>query len=49
MPESLVNMALGEKVKPYDSYDIGKLFIRYSLDLICDIEEFEKLSVYGTL
>jgi len=49
MPEALVNLALDVKVEPFDTYDIGKLFIRYSFDLICDIEEFEKLSVYGTL
>ena len=49
MPEALVNLALDVKVEPFDTYDIGKLFIRYSFDLICDIEEFEKLSIYGTL
>ena len=49
MPEALVNLALGNKIKPYTDYEVGKLFIRYSFDLICDIKEFEKLSTYGSL
>ena len=49
MPEALVNMAKGYEVKAFTNYDIGKLFIRYSFDLICDIQEFEKLSTYGSL
>ncbi len=49
LPEALVRMALGEKVEKFTTYDIGKLFIRYSYDLICDLEEFEKLSILGEL
>jgi carbamoyl-phosphate synthase large subunit len=49
LPEVLVKLALGKKVKPLKKYTVGKLFIRYSYDLICDIEDFEKLSVYAEL
>jgi carbamoyl-phosphate synthase large subunit len=49
IPEALVKLALGMEVKPYTEYAIGKMFIRYSWDHICDIKEFEKLSVNGEL
>lgn len=49
LPEALVKLALGENVKPFDKYEVGKLFIRYSYDLITDINEFEKLSLYAEL
>jgi carbamoyl-phosphate synthase large subunit len=49
IPEALVNFAMGEKVTPFDSYDVGKMFIRYSWDMIVDREEFEQISMYGEL
>jgi carbamoyl-phosphate synthase large subunit len=49
LPEALVKLALGEKVKPFTSYDIGKMFIRYSMDMIGDISQFERLSITGEL
>jgi carbamoyl-phosphate synthase large subunit len=49
LPEALVKLALGESVKPFDKYEVGVLFIRYSFDLITDINEFEKLSLYAEL
>ena len=49
IPEALVNLALGEKVKPFASYDVGKMFIRYAWDMIVDREEFEQISIYGEL
>ena len=48
-PEALVQMALGEEVKPFESYDTGKLFIRYSFDQIVDMKDFEKISTIGEL
>ena len=42
-------MALGMEVLPFDTYDVGKMFIRYSYDLITDLKEFEKLSTLGEL
>ena len=49
LPEALVKLALGMKVKPFENYKMGKLFIRYSYDLICDINEFEKLTLFAEL
>jgi carbamoyl-phosphate synthase large subunit len=42
-------MALGENVEPYESYEVGKIFIRYSWDLITNIEEFQRISAFGEL
>jgi len=49
IPEALVNLALGEKVKPFATYTVGKMFVRYSWDMIVDREEFEQISLYGEL
>lgn len=49
LPEALVKLALGIKVAPFKEYKAGTLFIRYSYDLICDINEFEKLSLNAEL
>ena len=49
IPEALVKLALGMDVEPYKSYEVGKMFIRYSYDLIGDIQQFEKLSINGEL
>lgn len=48
-PEALVKMALGEDVQPLTEYESGKMFIRYSYDLIVDISEFEKISTTGEI
>jgi carbamoyl-phosphate synthase large subunit len=49
LPEALVKLALGMEVEPYTEYEVGKMFIRYSYDLITDMKEFEKLSTLGEL
>jgi carbamoyl-phosphate synthase large subunit len=49
IPEALVKLALGIKVQPYESYEAGKLFIRYSYDMIVSRERFEELSGNGEL
>jgi carbamoyl-phosphate synthase large subunit len=49
IPEALVNLAMGLKVRPFSTYTVGKMFIRYSWDMIVDREEFEQISVYGEL
>jgi len=48
-PESLVRLALGEDVKPQTEYQRGKMFVRYSYDLIVDLKDFEKISTLGEL
>ena len=48
-PAALVKMALGEKVLPFTTYDVGKLFIRYSWDLIVDVSKFQQFTAFGNL
>ena len=47
--ESLVNMAMGKDVKPFTTYDVGKMFIRYSYDMVVNMDEFEQISTIGEL
>ncbi|MEI7595403.1 MAG: ATP-grasp domain-containing protein [Bacteroidota bacterium] len=49
IPDALVRLAMGEDVKPYTDYEVGKMFIRYAWDMIVDISEFEQLSTFGEL
>ncbi len=49
IPEALVLLALGRKIEPFKSYEVGKMFIRYSYDMIGDISQFEQLSMNGEL
>jgi carbamoyl-phosphate synthase large subunit len=49
LPEALVKLALGHEVKPFSEYEVGKMFIRYSYDLITDVKAFENLSTRGEL
>lgn len=49
LPEAMVKLALGLEVKPFSTYEVGKMFIRYSYDLITDLKEYEKLSTQGEL
>ncbi|MBC8319798.1 MAG: ATP-grasp domain-containing protein [Bacteroidetes bacterium] len=49
IPELIVNLALGNEVEPITTFKAGKMFIRYSWEMIVDIEEFEKISTTGEL
>jgi carbamoyl-phosphate synthase large subunit len=49
IPEALVKLAMGEEPIPFKNYEAGKMFIRYSYDIIGDISQFEKLSITGEL
>ncbi|MDB5012800.1 MAG: biotin carboxylase, partial [Daejeonella sp.] len=48
-PATLVKLAFGEFVEPFDSYQPGKMFIRYAWDHITDIAEFQQISSFGEL
>jgi carbamoyl-phosphate synthase large subunit len=48
-PEALVKLAMGETVKPFTKYEVGKMFIRYSYDMIVELSEFEKISTRGEI
>ena len=47
LPYSLLQLANNEKVDKFDKYIVGKIFIRYSWDLITDVKKFEEISVKG--
>lgn len=49
IPEMVCRLAMGENVTPITTYDYGKMFIRYSWDLIGDISDFEKIVIFGEL
>ncbi|WP_430936745.1 ATP-grasp domain-containing protein [Saccharicrinis sp. 156] len=49
IPEALTLLAMGKDVKPMTTYDVGKMFIRYSYDLIGNLADFEKISMQGNL
>lgn len=49
LPVALVELALGNEVKPYASYDVGKIFVRYSWDMIIDLQDFEAISTKGEI
>lgn len=48
-PAALVKMAMGMPVEIMKDYEVGKIFVRYSWDLITDIKEFQKISGSGEL
>ncbi|NOY95480.1 MAG: ATP-grasp domain-containing protein [Chlorobi bacterium] len=45
IPEALIKLALGQDVKPMEAYEIGKMFVRYSYDMIVDLEKFAAISM----
>ena len=45
IPDALVKLALGRDVTPMTSYKIGKMFVRYSYDMIVDLEKFAAISM----
>lgn len=48
-PDCLVKMALGEKVEPMNSYNAGKMFVRYSWDNVVDVSKFQQFSMFGQI
>lgn len=49
IPEAMVKLAMNIEVPEYDSYTVGKMFIRYSWDMLGDLSQFEKISMEGEL
>jgi carbamoyl-phosphate synthase large subunit len=49
IPEALVKLALGLEVPTMDRYQTGKMFIRYSWDMLGDIGQFEQITMNGEL
>ena len=49
LPDAMLKLAMGMEVEPFTEYEVGKMFVRYSYDLITDMHEFETLSTLGEL
>lgn len=49
IPEALLMLTLGMDVSPFNRYDVGKMFVRYSYDMIVDLELFSRLTTTGEL
>ncbi len=49
IPEALVKLAMGQETPGFLNYQVGKMFIRYSWDMLGDISQFEKISMEGEL
>jgi len=47
LPEALVQLALGREQEPFTSFKAGKMFIRYSYDLIVDAETHQSFAIKG--
>lgn len=47
LPAMLVKLGMGENPPPYSTYTVGKLFIRYSWDLVTDISAYQQLATTG--
>jgi len=45
IPDALIKLALGWEIEPMLSYKIGKMFVRYSYDMIVDLEKFAAISM----
>ena len=49
IPDAVLKLVLGMDIEPFTEYEVGKMFIRYSYDIITDISQFEYLSIKGEL
>ena len=49
IPEALTLLAMEKEVKTMTEYEVGKMFIRYSYDLIGNLSDFEKIAMLGKL
>lgn len=49
IPEALVKLAMGIETEPFKDYAVGKMFIRYSWDMIVELKDFQQISTYGEL
>ncbi len=49
IPEQIVRLALGETPTPCADYEVGKMFIRYSWDMVVNQSEFGQFSVKGEM
>jgi carbamoyl-phosphate synthase large subunit len=48
-PAALVKMAMGETVEAFGQYEVGKMFVRYSIDHMVNIADFQQFSAFDEL
>jgi carbamoyl-phosphate synthase large subunit len=49
LPYALVQLAMGETIKPFEQYDVGTIFVRAAWDLITNLKAFEKIAIQGEI
>jgi len=49
LPGAIVNLALDRPQEAFGPYEVGKIFIRYSWELITDISEYQQIATTGEL
>jgi len=49
LPWAVARMAAGERVEPMTDYEVGKMFVRISVDQLADLSDFEQLATKGEL
>ena len=49
LPATLVDLALGKQPKRFTDYQIGKLFVRISIDQIASLDDFQNVVIHGEL
>ena len=49
IPEALAKLALGIEFDYFTDYKVGKMFVRYSYDIVMDIDKFQKISMTGEI
>lgn len=49
LPYALVQLAFNKIVQPFESFDVGTIFVRSSWDLITNMKEFEKVAALGEI
>lgn len=49
LPYALVDIICSGRTEQFDKYEIGKIFVRSSWDLITDIKSFEKIATLGEI
>jgi carbamoyl-phosphate synthase large subunit len=49
LPEALVQLALKQNPTPFESFEVGKMFVRYSYDMIIDADTHQRFAINGEL
>ncbi len=49
MPYALLELVSSKEVAPFNKYEVGKIFVRCSWDLISDVKKFESIAVSGEI